>query len=326
MILVRKQRNGLGKRGYVRNWSFFAGVKCVNKYATGWNFNYDVNAGHFITIQGDSSPTPRTNVGKKLAAEETDVARILRPFSKSVRNSWPVYTKERGASRWSERDEESARMTARPHKSSAFKRIYEPERKVEAEKRNARRREGKTRIEWLPEKREFSRRPLVFARYPGRTLGIWLNSEMSPMAFHRSCHHFVDGVPYKIRDACARSWKGARTGAPTHRGTAKSCTGHARKPAGTALTAGLHWLSQWLIKHSNVQRSNNARLAAQVPLDVRGCGLTVNLWLTMYPDKHRPAGRGPTSRRFWNRTRSRIKGDDVVSGQKRYLSALETLG
>lgn len=41
-----------------------------------------------------------------------------------------------------------------------------------------------------------------------------------------------------------------------------------RVPAGTALTARLHWLSQWLIKHSDVQRSNNALLAARVPLDV----------------------------------------------------------
>lgn len=41
-----------------------------------------------------------------------------------------------------------------------------------------------------------------------------------------------------------------------------------RVTAGTALTARLHGLSQWLIKHSVVQRSNNALLAARVPLDI----------------------------------------------------------
>lgn len=49
-----------------------------------------------------------------------------------------------------------------------------------------------------------------------------------------------------------------------------------RVAADIALTARLHELSQWLIKHSDVQRSNNARLAARVPLDV---GVAV-VWLT----------------------------------------------
>jgi hypothetical protein len=41
-----------------------------------------------------------------------------------------------------------------------------------------------------------------------------------------------------------------------------------RMAAGVTLTARLQELNQWLIKHSDVQCSNNARLVARVPLDV----------------------------------------------------------
>lgn len=44
--------------------------------------------------------------------------------------------------------------------------------------------------------------------------------------------------------------------------------GFDRVAAGVPLTVTLHKLNQWLIKHSDVQRSNNAWLAARVLLDV----------------------------------------------------------
>ena len=50
--------------------------------------------------------------------------------------------RRRAEERQTGREVESARMTARRHKSSAFKRIYEPEKRMEAEQREEGRKKG----------------------------------------------------------------------------------------------------------------------------------------------------------------------------------------